>query len=230
MVDQQGRGVMRKNKAGLISILISASIFAAGSAWADGDIHLFAAPMASFIWFNGDFDGTRTVSGGGETMVIPAVTPGLGYGGIIGFEAPFGGWDGFKASVEAQGIYAPLMGTFSSESYEVIYFNLEAQLAVFYAVYRPFYVYAKAGVGLTWITVVDGATNATETGNFVIDGVDMNGGAGISVELFGIAELRAGVAVHLSNIVHGSGIEISGSMEAVDDSPFIIDAALLFKF
>jgi hypothetical protein len=220
---------MMRYKSVFIPMLVIAVFCTAGPVWANDVFSVFVAPIASYIWLNGDFDGTRTVSGGGETMVIPAVAPGLAYGGLVGFKAPFAGLEGFSSTVEAQGMYAPLAGTFSSVPYDVEYFNIEGIMAVFYSFFGPLEVYVKAGVGFTWITVVNGASNGTTTGNFVIDGLEMGGGAGIAIDIFGIAQLRTGVSVHLSTIVHGSGIAISGSMEAVDDSPFMAEVALLFR-
>jgi hypothetical protein len=218
-----------RHKSVFVRIIAVAALFAAGSAWAGDGSSFFAAPVISYIWVNGDFDGTRTVSGGGETMVIPAVTPGLGYGGTVGLKMPFFESGDFSAALEAQCMFAPLSGMFALAPYDVLYFNLEGIMTVFYSLFDPISVYAKAGFGYTWITVVNGASNGTATGNFVINGGEMGGGVGVSIDIFGIAELRIGVSVHLSDIVTGSGIAVSGSMDAVDDSPFMAEASLLIK-
>jgi hypothetical protein len=216
----------------MASILILGLVWLgiAGAVWAGDDSYAFAGPMGLYVWFNGDFDGTRTLSGSGETWVIPAVAPGLGYGGLVGRRMPLLDIDGLSMSMEAQFIYAPLEGTFSSTPHGVTYYNIEALMAPSYVLFGPLSAYAKAGVGFTWITIADGATDGVSSGDVFISGVEMSGGAGIVIDILGIVELRAGVSAHLSDITHGSGIAVSGNISPVDDSPFMVETALLVKF
>lgn len=194
----------------------------------DGGCYL--GPVATMVWINGDYNGLTSLSGSGETWLIPKVKPGLGYGGVIGITGRLDHDSPWGAALEAGFIFAPLDGTYSGLSLPVRYFNVNACWRLLYEFIPTLSVYGQFAFGWVWITIENGASDGTTISNVTLDGLTGNLGAGLSWSPISCLAIRAGIVQYLSAVEHGSGIAVSGSTDPIDDSPMMIETGVFWRF
>jgi opacity protein-like surface antigen len=219
---QQGGQTMR-------TLLLAAACFlflqciSPPAAWAKRGF--FAGLEAPYTMMWGDLNGEKALVGSKDTILLPDIDGGLGYGLFVGmgvsetasWEISFmqtfhdGRWKGLKADVH--------------------YFMIDANGKLYFRTGRALRPYGLAGFGLHIVDIHNGSTNGSDVGDGLLTGTAFNLGAGADYYLR--PEVSIGGAAVLRYVLfrNARGVKSSGTIDDYIDGygvSFILNTAYHF--
>jgi hypothetical protein len=165
----------------------------------------------------GDFDGSTLIDLWRETISIPKLDPGIGFGGLIGFR------DG-NYGLEFSFVTSSLTGTILDETDDTTLTTFSFYIKYWLTGALAFQPYLLLGVDMNLLSATDAAV-LTEypytVGDIDLSGVNFDLGAGISYYITPKIAINAGANIHflvLKNIsselndVHNTDYWVTGSL------------------
>lgn len=200
---------MLKKLSKSVFVLVILSVFCFSSAAAAEDNGMvyksgfYLGVQGNYLSLSGDdFNGLTYLYSYDETMFIPEVDPGIGFGGLIGYREG-------SLGLEFSFITASLDGTVLTEPVEttLTLFNLYCKF--WFNETSPFQPYLLLGVDLSMLNSADSSIEnyyPYSIGDTDLTGVNLDAGAGFSYYVTPEVALNAGVNIHFVLFTNVSGV------------------------